>query len=55
MRLAGLLIVDKVTDYAPLLLLGAVAAPDFLFYKMRSRSRLFSMKEGYLVLIEVNL
>lgn len=52
MRLAGLLIVDKVTDCAPLLLLGAVAAPDFLFYSLSYR---FSMKEGILVLIEVNL
>ena len=53
MRLAGLLIVDRVTDYAPLLL-GAVAKPDFKLGTIPIFSRR-AMKEDYLVRMAVNL
>ena len=52
-RLAGLLIVERVTDCAPLLLV-AVAPPEFKLGTMPMRSRR-AMKEDCLVLIAVNL
>ena len=52
-RLAGLFIVDSVTDCEPLQLV-AVAPPDFKLGTRPMRSRR-AMKEDCLVLIAVNL